>query len=71
MRARKPTASPPTVYRALNFLVDHGLAHKIGCLNLFVASEWRPQTERETEVFLICPQCHSVKELHDMDTSLA
>ena len=30
------SAAPPTVYRALDFLMEHGLVHRIQSLNAFV-----------------------------------
>lgn len=69
IRTQKPNASPPTVYRALNFLVAQGLAHKISCLNLFIACDQTCHKPNDTGLFLICPECGSVTELHDDDTS--
>jgi len=63
MQKRKPTAAPPTVYRALDFLVSVGLAHKLESLNAFVAC--RDFTTPHHGVMLICDRCHSVTELHD------
>lgn len=53
-------AKPPTVYRALDFLVRLGLAHKIESLNSFVACDVGA-CERST-IFLICDQCGSAEE---------
>lgn len=36
LRADRPGAAPPTVYRALDFLLDQGLIHKVERLNAFV-----------------------------------
>src|ERR1700709_789014 len=35
MRAMHPNASPPTVYRALDFLLSAGLIHRIESINAF------------------------------------
>ena len=48
-------AAPPTVYRALEFLLDQGLVHKIESLNAFVGCD-RPE-ERHVSQFLICTSC--------------
>jgi len=48
-------AKPPTIYRALDFLVRMGLAHRIETLNAFVACDIGA-CERST-IFLICDQC--------------
>ena len=51
---------PPVVYRALDFLVEHGLAHRIQRLNAFAAC-MHPGTAH-APVFLICRTCHMVAE---------
>lgn len=71
IRTLKPNAAPPTVYRALNFLVAHGLAHKINCINLFIACNQDSQKPDESTLFLVCPRCHSVTEFQDNTASQA
>ena len=56
-------AAPPTVYRALEFLLDQGLVHKIESLNAFVGCD-RPE-ERHVSQFLICSSCKAAVELTD------
>ncbi len=56
-------AAPPTVYRALEFLLDQGLVHKIESLNAFVGCD-RPE-ERHISQFLICTSCKAAIELND------
>jgi len=51
---------PPVAYRALEFLVDQGLAHRVQRLNAFAAC--RHSGEAHAPVFLICRQCNSVAE---------
>src|SRR5919204_1424092 len=36
LRRSHPGAAPPTVYRALDFLIEHGLIHRIESLNAYV-----------------------------------
>jgi len=56
------TAKPPTVYRALEFLMDMGLAHRIESLNAFVAcGHWG---HGHSAVFLICETCGWSGEMH-------
>jgi Fur family zinc uptake transcriptional regulator len=62
-RARAENAAPPTVYRALDFLVAQGLAHKIDSLNAFVACFSAAEPHRS--VFLICGSCHEAHEAHE------
>lgn len=51
---------PPVVYRALEFLVENGLAHRIQILNAFAAC-MHPETAHQP-VFLICTGCHRIAE---------
>ncbi len=51
---------PPVAYRALDFLVEHGFAHRIERLNAFVAC-MRPGEGHEP-AFMICRKCHAVAE---------
>ncbi len=51
---------PPTVYRALDFLMAQGLVHRLSSLNAFVSCcHFR---ERHEAIFLICECCHRVRE---------
>ena len=53
-------AKPPTVYRALDFLVRLGLAHRIESMNAFVACDIGA-CARST-IFLICEKCGGAEE---------
>ncbi len=53
-------SQPPVVYRALDFLVANGFAHKIQKLNAYVACA-HPGDDH-TPVFLICRMCSTVAE---------
>lgn len=65
IKADKPGASPPTVYRALDFLIEQGLAHKVGRMNLFVACSQHCHQAQMPGLFLVCPRCNGVTELQD------
>ena len=54
------SSQPPVAYRALDFLVEHGFAHKIERLNAFVACS-HPGASH-TPAFMICRQCDAVAE---------
>ncbi|MDX1756931.1 MAG: Fur family transcriptional regulator [Marinobacter sp.] len=54
-------AAPPTVYRALDFLLQHGLVHRIASLNAFIGCTHAG--EHHTSVFLICRSCRTALEL--------
>ena len=51
---------PPVAYRALDFLVEHGLAHKVRRLNAFTACVH--PGEDHAPAFFICTSCHKVAE---------
>lgn len=62
-------AAPPTVYRALDFLLQHGLIHRIASLNAFIGCTHAGEHHRGT--FLICRQCGNVLELATPEVSKA
>lgn len=62
-------AAPPTVYRALDFLQQHGLVHRIASLNAFTGCAHAG--ESHTGMFLICRACSNVLELKDTSVSTA
>lgn len=53
-------AKPPTIYRALEFLMKLGLAHRIESINAFVACDVGA-CARST-IFLICDTCGRTEE---------
>jgi Fur family transcriptional regulator, zinc uptake regulator len=53
-------SAPPTVYRALQRLIDDGLAHRLESLNAFVACDHPHHSGKA--VFAICDACGTVKE---------
>lgn len=62
-------AKPPTIYRALDFLQEAGLAHKIESLNAYVACGHT--SHKHSAVFLICEECGAAEELHAVATNEA
>lgn len=56
-------AAPPTVYRALEFLIEADLVHRLDSLNAYIGcpDPGNPHIGQ----FLICGSCHSVTELDD------
>lgn len=56
-------AAPPTVYRALEFLLTHGLIHRIESLNAYTGCT-SPGTPHHGQ-FLVCSQCQQVAELDE------
>ncbi|WP_039018345.1 Fur family transcriptional regulator [Halocynthiibacter namhaensis] len=53
-------SQPPVAYRALDFLVVNGLAHKIERLNAFIACTH--PSESHAPAFMICRLCDAVAE---------
>ena len=63
LRHEHDGAAPPTVYRALDFLLEHGLIHKLESLNAYIGCV-QPDAPHRGQ-FLICDVCQSVAELDD------
>ena len=61
------SSQPPVAYRALDFLVEHGFAHKIERLNAFVACAL-PGTAH-SPAFMICRQCDTVAETQSFSSN--
>ncbi|KAB8316079.1 transcriptional repressor [Tolypothrix campylonemoides VB511288] len=64
MKAGHEGAAPPTVYRALDFLMEHGFVHKLSSINAYVGCH-HPGGEQHAVPFLICERCQSATELED------
>ena len=64
-------ARPPTVYRALDFLLGQGLVHRVDSLNAFVGCN-HPDTPHAAHL-LLCTRCGRVEELHSdaVDAAIA
>jgi Fur family zinc uptake transcriptional regulator len=69
LRKAGARAQPPTVYRALEFLIGQGLVHRIESRNAFVGCSH--PGERHGYQFLICRDCGTVEELSDRRIGLA
>ncbi|MEN8174425.1 MAG: Fur family transcriptional regulator [Pseudomonadota bacterium] len=55
------TAAPPTVYRALEFLLDAGLVHRVESLNAYVGCA-DPAHAHQGQ-FFVCENCHAMAEV--------
>ncbi len=64
LQKERSNAAPPTVYRALDFLLEHGLIHKLESVNAFVGCT-DPETPHRAQ-FLICGNCGTTAELNDL-----
>ena len=54
--------APPTVYRALDFLLKHGLIHRIESQKAFVGCAM--SADDHNALFFICRDCGNVAETH-------
>jgi Fur family transcriptional regulator, zinc uptake regulator len=63
MRDQQGPVAPPTVYRALDFLLDGGFIHKLQSINAYVGCH-HPRARHQVP-FLICDRCHDAIELED------
>jgi Fur family zinc uptake transcriptional regulator len=75
LRATRQGAAPPTVYRALDFLLEHGLVHRLERLSAFVGcvapEEGAHDHTTHAAQFLICRNCGRVVEIDDHDLAHA
>ncbi|MCW7555304.1 transcriptional repressor [Endozoicomonas gorgoniicola] len=55
------SAQPPTVYRALDFLLEQGLIHRLSSLNAFIGCPHPGESHHGS--FLICKQCRTTQEV--------
>lgn len=70
LRESRRTAAPPTVYRALDFLLQQRLIHRVERLNAFVGCGETGPHDHPAQ-FLICRTCGTVAELDDHAVSHA
>ena len=61
LQKQRPGASPPTVYRTLDFLASAGIVHRIDSLQAFVVCPTFHAPHHG--VLLVCERCHNVEEL--------
>jgi Fur family zinc uptake transcriptional regulator len=64
LKAVRKSAVPPTVYRALDFLIENRLVHRIERLNAFIPCA-EAEHEHHDVQFLICGRCGTVAEIED------
>ncbi len=71
LAAERGRVAPPTVYRALDFLVGQGLVHRVDSRNAFVGCVRADGGHRAC--FLLCRECGAAAELVDpaLDAALA
>jgi len=62
MGATIKNPKPPTAYRALEFLEEHGFVHRIESLNAYVSCD--VNHKHDGSQFMICDLCKKVEEIH-------
>jgi Fur family zinc uptake transcriptional regulator len=70
LRSTRHGAAPPTVYRALEFLQEQGLVHKLESRAAFVGCIAEEAHDHAAQ-FLICRTCGKVTELEDHELAHA
>lgn len=61
LRETEPQAKPPTIYRALDFLLEQGFIHKVESTNSYVMCH-HPEEPSHTSALFICHRCGQVTE---------
>ncbi|NIF22791.1 zinc uptake transcriptional repressor Zur [Candidatus Pantoea multigeneris] len=61
LRVSEPQAKPPTVYRALDFLLEQGFIHRVESNNSYVVCH-HFEAPAHTSVMLVCDNCAAVTE---------
>lgn len=60
LRSERGSVAPPTVYRALDFLIGQGLVHRLASLSAYIGCA--TPAERHVGQFLICRACQETLE---------
>lgn len=63
IRSVQPGAAPPTVYRALDFLIAEGLIHRLDAVNAWAAC--MDAAGDRHDILVICTECGAVAEFSD------
>ncbi|ALM69763.1 zinc uptake transcriptional repressor Zur [Vibrio vulnificus] len=64
LKESEPQAKPPTVYRALEFLMEQGFIHRVESTNSFISC-CSCNANQHFFQLLICDKCGDVVELQD------
>lgn len=69
MQARQPGVAPMTIYRALDFLVEQELVHKVDATSSFLVChhDHSHGHHHHAPVLLVCESCGSTTEWDDAD----
>ena len=74
LQHEKPNAKPPTVYRALHYLVEKGFLHRLKSNSTYSICQLEAKADESDEsgvdILFVCQSCQSVSELTDPVFSL-
>lgn len=64
LKIEEPKAKPPTIYRALEFLLEQGFIHKVESSNCYIICPYfcRPN---HVSILFICDNCKQILERND------
>ncbi len=69
LKKQRANAAPVTIYRALDFLLEAGLIHRIDALQAYAACEVHGHGEQESPehggLVLVCSRCTQLTEFED------
>ncbi len=65
LKEKRANAAPPTIYRALDFLLEQGLIHRIQSQNAFIGCPNPDSEHLHNAMFLICTDCGNTVELEE------
>lgn len=60
IKPHQHAAKPATIYRALDFLIEQGLIHRVETLNAFIGCQCSDY--QHEQLLLICKRCQEVEE---------
>ncbi len=64
LKLSEPQAKPPTVYRALDFLMEQGFIHRVESTNSFISC-CSCNAHKHYSHLLICDRCSNVTEIQN------
>jgi Fur family zinc uptake transcriptional regulator len=67
LKSIRPNAKPPTIYRAINYLVKHGVLHRIEATNQYLACSQQGDHIKEIHqgILFTCLRCYETQEYVD------
>ncbi|CEK11837.1 transcriptional repressor [Legionella hackeliae] len=60
----KQNATPPSVYRALDYFTEYGVVHKIESIQSYTLCH-EPEKHLPSEILMVCNNCYQVQEVYN------